>query len=136
MSEFIKIKIITPERVLFEGEVEKYTVKSSGEVGDFEVLPGHVSMATTIGLGRIQLYLTDGTMKEATLFGGFNLIDGDNATIMTEVAEWPEEIDLERAEKAKARAEERLNQADMDYARAHAALLRAVERIVIYKSKN
>ncbi|MBQ3282051.1 MAG: ATP synthase F1 subunit epsilon [Eubacterium sp.] len=136
MSEFIKIKIITPERVLFEGEVEKYTVKSSGEVGDFDVLPGHVSRATTFVLGRIKLYLTDGSEKEATLFGGFNLIDGDSATIMTEVAECPEEIDLERAEQAKARAEERLNQADMDYARAHAALLRAVERIDIYKNKN
>lgn len=136
MSDVIKLKIITPERVLFEGEVEKYTVKSSGEVGDFEVLPGHVSMATTIGLGRIILFFPDGKKREATLFSGFNLIDDDEATIMTEVAEWPEEIDLERAQRAKERAEERLKQSNMDYARARASLARAVERIDIYKSMN
>lgn len=131
MSEVIKLKVITPERVVFEGEVTKYTVKSSGEVGDFEVLPGHVSMASTIGLGKIEMYLEDGTKKEMTCFGGFNLIDSDNATIMTEVAEWPEEIDIERAKASKARAESRINDSKYDYARAHASLLRAVQRIDI-----
>ncbi len=130
-KKLINIKIITPERTLFEGEVEKFIVKSRGEVGDFEILPGHLPMTATIGLGRILLYLPDGSEKQATLFGGFALVEKNASTILTEVAEWPEEIDLERAQQAKDRAEANMRNEKMDYARAHAALIRAMERINI-----
>lgn len=131
MSELIALKIITPERVLFEGDVEKFTVKSKGEVGDFQIMPGHLPMTATVGLGRVLLTLPGGEEKQATLFGGFALIEKDRATILTEVAEWPEEIDLERALRAKERAEENMRQENMDYARAQLALYRAIERIDI-----
>lgn len=131
MSELIALKIITPERVLFEGDVERFTVKSKGEVGDFQVLPGHLPMTATIGLGRVLIKLPEGEEKCATLFGGFALIEKDKATILTEVAEWPEEIDLERAMSAKQRAEENIKNENMDFMRAQAALYRAIERIDI-----
>ena len=131
MSELISLKIITPERVLFEGDVEKFTVKSKGEVGDFQIMPGHLPMTATVGLGRVVMTLAGGEEKQATLFGGFALIEKDKATILTEVAEWPEEIDLERAMSAKQRAEENMKNDKMDFARAQLALYRAIERIDI-----
>lgn len=131
-NKIIKIKVITPERVLFEGDVDKFIVKSNGEVGDFEILPNHIPFCATIGLGGVKLFLTGGELKEATLFGGFVLVEKNAATIMAEVAEWPEEIDLERALAAKQRAEENLKKDNMDYARARAALTRAASRIALY----
>lgn len=135
-KKLINIKIITPERTLFEGEVEKFIVKSRGEVGDFEILPGHIPMTATIGLGRVILYLPDGSEKQATLFGGFALVEKNVSTILTEVAEWPEEIDLQRAQEAKERAEANMRNERMDYARAHAALVRALERMKVANGIN
>ncbi len=133
-KKLIKVKIITPERVLFEGEVEKFIVKSRGEVGDFEILPDHLPMTASIGLGRVILFEPGKEEKQATLFGGFALVEKNAATILTEVAEWPEEIDVERAAKAKERAEENMKNEKMDYTRAHAALIRAIERLDLAKA--
>lgn len=125
----ISLKVITPERVLFEGEVDKYIVSSKDEVGDFEVLPRHIPMTSIVGNGKITIYVSDDEIREATMFSGFVVVEPDKSTILVEVAEWPEEIDIERAKESKKRAEERLKKEDQDFNRARIALIRALNRI-------
>ena len=125
----LHLKVITPERVLFDGEVNKYTVKVKGEVGDFSVLPNKSPQTVTLGLGKIIFSLPDGKEVEATLFGGYAVVETYESIIMTDVAEWANEIDIPRAEKAKERAQKRIDDSNADYYRALAALTRALVRI-------
>ena len=134
MSEkVINLKVITPTRVLFEGEVESFIVKTRGEVGEFAVLVDHAPMAAAVGLGSLVINLPGGETKISTLFDGYAVIQDNTAVIIAEAAEWPDEIDYERAEAAKERAEDRLKQSDMDFVRAQNALQRSMSRLELYK---
>ena len=131
MNDF-KLRIITPDRIFYEGDVEMVEFNTTeGEVG---ILPGHIPMAVILKPGV--LTITEGEeTKEAALHAGFAEILGDKVTIMAEIVEWPDEIDLERAEAARERAEERIKTVspDVDKVRAEAALMRAVARISVLK---
>ena len=74
---------------------------------------------------------TDGNVREAALHDGFVQIQKDKVTVLAESCEWPDEIDFARAEEARSRAERRLasHEADLDAARAEAALKRAMVRL-------
>ena len=134
MSEkVIKLKVITPTRVFFEGEVESFIVKTRGEVGEFAVLVDHAPMTAAVGLGTLVLNMTDGSKKTSTLFDGYAVVQENNAVIIAGAAEWPDEIDEERAQQAKERAEQRIKQSDMDFARAQRALMRSIARLELYK---
>lgn len=134
MSEkVIKLKVITPTRVFFEGEVESFIVKTRGEVGEFAVLVDHAPMTAAVGIGTLVLNMTDGSKKTSTLFDGYAVVQENNAVIIAEAAEWPDEIDEERAQQAKERAEQRIKQSDMDFARAQRALMRSIARLELYK---
>ena len=113
------IKIITPERVFYEGTAIMAEFNTSeGEIG---VYAGHIPLTLTEESGK----------KKAALHTGFAEILPDQISILAEAAEWPGEIDIKRAEAAQKRAEERLqaHSSDTDMARAETALLRAVARI-------
>lgn len=125
----LTLKVITPERVLFEGEVDKFLISGKGEVGEFEILPHHIPITSTVGNGKMKIFVNDNDIREATMFGGFVVVDDDNAVLMAEVAEWPDEIDVQRALAAKERAETRLKEENQDYVRARLALIRAINRI-------
>lgn len=127
--EKIAFKIITPERVLYEGDVDKIQLSGKGEVGEFTVLPRHIPMTSTVGNGTVKIYIDENETKEATMFGGFIVVEHNSAVLMADVAEWPEDIDVERAKAAKQRAEERLKTEDQNFERARVALLRAIQRI-------
>ena len=134
MSEkVIKLKVITPTRVFFEGEAESFIVKTRGEVGEFAVLVDHAPMAAAVGLGTLVINLPSGEKKTSTLFDGYAVVQENTAVIIAEAAEWPDEIDAERAEAAKERAEKRMKQSDIDFARAQNALLRSISRLELYK---
>lgn len=134
MSEkVIKLKVITPTRVFFEGEAESFIVKTRGEVGEFAVLVDHAPMAAAVGLGTLVINLPGGETKISTLFDGYAVVQENTAVIIAEAAEWPDEIDYERAEAAKERAEDRLKQSDMDFVRAQNALQRSMSRLELYK---
>lgn len=134
MSEkIIKLKVITPTRVFFEGEVESFIVKTRGEVGEFAVLVDHAPMTAAVGLGTLVLNMPDGSKKTSTLFDGYTVVQENNAVIIAEAAEWPDEIDEERAQQAKERAEQRIKQSNMDFARAQRALMRSITRLELYK---
>ena len=129
-NKYFQLQIITPDRIFYEGEasmVEFNTV--DGELG---VYKHHIPLTTVLAPGIVTI-TESGGQKEAAIHAGFVQILGEKVTFLAEVAEWPDEIDLARAEKAKARAEERLRNhaADLDVARAELELKRALVRLDI-----
>ncbi len=123
-----KIKIITPERAFYEGEAVMAEFNTSeGEIG---IYANHIPMTVILKPGVLTL-TEENSVKKAALHTGFAEILQDSITILAEDAEWPDEIDVARAEAAKARAEERIREhhPDTDMARAQTALLRALARI-------
>ena len=130
--EDYKLRIITPDRVFYEGTADMIEFNTTeGEIG---VLPGHIPMTVIIKPGVLTITEKD-EVKEAALHSGFVEILPDRMTILAEVVEWPGEIDLERAEAAKKRAEERIRShtPETDMARAETALMRAIARIQVLK---
>ena len=131
MEQF-KLRIITPDRVFYEGDIEMVEFNTTeGEVG---VLPGHIPMTVVIKPGILTITEAEET-KEAALHSGFAEILPEGVVILAEVVEWPSEIDEGRAEAARQRAEERIRNhtPETDIARAETALQRAIARISVLK---
>ena len=132
MAEDFTLKIITPDRIFYEGTVQMVEFNTTeGEIG---VLKGHIPMTVIVKPGVLTI-TTDQGEKLAALHAGFAEILQAQVTILAEIIEWPREIDKERAEEAKERAEERLRSKspETDIARAETALLRAMARIQVMK---
>lgn len=130
-SSFL-LRIITPDRVFYENQVKMVEFNTTeGEIG---VLPGHIPLTVIIKPGILNITEGEGD-KEAALHAGFAEILPEQVTILAEIIEWPEEIDQERAEAARERAEERLRSRtpETDIARAETALQRAMARINVLK---
>ena len=132
MADLFKLRIITPDRVFYEGEAEMVEFNTTeGEIGIYK---RHIPMTVIIKPGILTI-TEESETKTAALHAGFAEILPDQVTIMAEIIEWPVEIDQERAEQAKERAEERLQNKtpETDIARAETALLRAMARIEVLK---
>ncbi len=124
------LEVDTPTRQFFSGNVEMVVVKTpKGELG---VLPGHIPMVVALEVGQVRIK-QEGEWKLALLSQGFMEVVQDRALIMTDTAEWPEEIDENRAKEARIRAEERMQRqiSQIEYMRSKAALSRAMERLRI-----
>ena len=127
-NNLFTLRIITPDRVFYGGEVSMVEFNTTeGEIG---VYKKHVPTTVIVNPGILTI-TEDGGTKEAALHAGFAEILQDEVVILAEIVEWPGEIDLERAEAAKARAEERLRSKtpETDILRAETALQRALARI-------
>ena len=126
-----KLKIVTPRGIYKETEVEMLNLRTtSGQIG---ILANHLPLASAIDISEMN-YIKDGQRYKFALAGGFVYVNDDETTIIANAIESPEEIDLRRAQEAKARAEERLhNQSndDMDILRAEVALRKAITRFVL-----
>ena len=130
--EHFKLRIITPERVLYEGNAGMVEFNTTeGEIG---VLPGHIPMTVVIKPGILTI-TEAGETKEAALHSGFAEILPNRVVILAEIVEWPAEINEVRAQDAKRRAEQRIkkNLPETDMDRAEAALQRAITRIMVLK---
>jgi len=134
-EKVISLKVITPTRTLYEGEVTRVLIHGKGENGEFAVYPNHIAMTAEVGFGSFEFTEASGEIKCATLFGGYTVICKNQMVIMAQVSEWPDEIDVERAEAAKKRAEGRLNDPKHSQVKAEAAIFRAVTRLKLYKSR-
>ena len=122
------LQIISPDRVFYEGEVTMFEMNTTeGEVG---VYPGHIPIVNVLKPGIVVIHEGE-KIRRAAVHAGFSEILPDRITVMAEIAEWPEEIDKERALSAKERAAQRIAQKTngVDMARAEAALRRALTRI-------
>jgi len=127
-------KILTPDGPVFNGMVE--SINLPGTQGNFQVLAEHAALMSALDTGEIRI--NDGSKKDV-LFAvsvGFVEVNENKVIVLAEAAEPPEKIDLERALESKRRAEERLKAANddsVDYARAEAALKRAINRLNLAK---
>jgi F-type H+-transporting ATPase subunit epsilon len=127
-ERLFRLKIIAPDRVFYEGEASMIELKTSeGEIG---VYKNHIPLTTILAPGIVKITEPEG-VKLAALYSGFVEILKESVTILAEVAEWPDEIDLNRAQEAKIRAERRLSnqESGVDEIRAEMALRRALTRI-------
>lgn len=126
------IRIITPDRIFYEGEAEMIEFNTvEGEVGIYK---NHIPMTMIIKPGI--LCITNGEEEKiAALHAGFVEVLPEKITILAEIIEWPDEIDLERAEAAKERAEKRLREKNpkTDMVRAEIALQKSIARISAIK---
>ncbi len=132
MAENFKLKIITPDRVFYEDEVSMVEFNTvEGEVGIYKE---HIPMTMIVAPGILTITKGD-EVKEAALHAGFTEVLPDQVTVLAEIIEWPGEIDVHRAEDAKARAEERIREhaPGTDLRRAEMSLKRAVARIETVK---
>ena len=127
-NNLFTLKIITPDRMFYEGEVSMVEFNTTeGEIGIYKK---HVPTTVIISPGILTITEENET-KEAALHAGFAEILQDEVVIMAEIVEWPEEIDLKRAEAARDRAQARLQSKtpETDVLRAETALQRALARI-------
>ena len=132
MSSTFYVEILTPDRKFFWGDVETIIVKTP--LGEMGILKGHIPMAVVIDIGTIKIK-KDGNWLEAALTEGFMEVKQDYAVILVDSAEWPDEIDINRAKAAKERAEERImrKKNQTEYIQSKAALARAMARLKVKK---
>ena len=132
MADTYKLKIVTPEKLFYEGEVEMTEFNTTeGELGIYK---RHVPTTVIISPGVLTITEPEGE-KKAALHAGFAEILQENVTILAELIEWADEIDEERAISAGERARQRIAERgdDLDIDRAEAALKRSIARIQALK---
>jgi F-type H+-transporting ATPase subunit epsilon len=126
----IELQIVTPDKLLVREQVDE--VEIPGSEGYFGVLPGHTPMLASLAVG--ELWYRKGQEKTYLAIAfGFAEVLPDRVTILAQLAERAEEIDITRAEESKKRAESRLTapRADVDYERARAALVKSLARLQV-----
>lgn len=122
------LKILTLDEVFFDGPVQTLTVR--GVDGDFQILPRHADLIAVVMPDDIRFMTEQGERHAFISRSLMKVLDGD-VTIIADTAEWPEDIDLERAEEAEKRARELLmhrESANTDITKVELALMRAVAR--------
>jgi F-type H+-transporting ATPase subunit epsilon len=130
----IKFKIVTPERTLFEAEVDQATLPVSD--GQVTIMPGHRSYIAALKAGEIMLK-TDGKENLLVVSSGFIEFNANSLVVLADTAEAAAEIDVVRAEEARARAEqikhEKVVMNETEYARVAAAIEKEMARIKVAK---
>lgn len=128
LPEAMELVIVTPTRQLVRARTNEVTLP--GANGYLGILPGHAPLMTELGIGELTY---QGAGAPLAIVRGFAEVLPDRVTVLAETAELAAEIDLERAEAAKARAEKRLaaGASDIDWDRASVALQRALIRIQV-----
>ena len=126
----IDLQIVTPDRLIVEDQVDE--VEIPGSEGYFGVLPGHTPLLASLMVGELW-YRKDQEKFYLSIAFGFAEVLPDRVTILARLAERAEDIDVERAEAARRRAEERLAQpqSDIDYERARVALTKSIMRLQV-----
>ena len=120
------LKVVTPDKLFFEGEIDMLVARTiEGDVG---ILLNHSPLVTILDIGR--LVIKDGDERKiAACAGGYIDVRNNNITVVSDACEWEEEIDLNRAERAKERASKRLEDKSTDTFKAELALKKAINRI-------
>ena len=130
MASIIDLEVISPERTFYKGQASM--VEFNTTEGYIGIYPNHIPLAVIVEPGILVIHEEEGE-KKAAIHAGFAKITQDKVTIFAEIAEWPEEIDVNRAKEAQIRAERRLDstgdKSGIDMARAEAALKRSLTRI-------
>ncbi len=138
MANKLVLEVVTPSRLVVSEEVDLAT--APGEDGEFGVMANHAPLLASLKIGEMRVS-NDGNVARYAVSGGFCEVSNNKMTVLAEAAERAEEIDVERALRAKERAEKRLQEAaagraEIDEARAMAALQRALTRIKVAKGSS
>lgn len=125
------LEILTLQKLFLRDEAR--FVIAPGQEGVFEILANHAPFVFALKPGALRMRLPTGQDQCVAVGSGFLVVERDRTTVLTRSAERPEEIDVERARRAKERAERRLQQdsMDIDLTRAQAALQRALARLKV-----
>ena len=129
MASTIRLELVTPERLLLSEEVDEVVLP--GYEGEFGVLPGHTLYLAILNIG-VMWYRVGSAIKKIALGGGIGEVNNDRVVVLADTAERAGEIDVERAQRARDRAEARLKELSLDdetYAKAYAELQRALVRM-------
>lgn len=130
----MQVDIVTPDRKVFSEQAEMVVARTTeGEIG---ILPEHAPLVATLKISVVRVK-KDGKEIAAAISGGFMEVNRESVTILAEAAEFPEDIDVERAQAAKERAEKRLRDKEekLDRVRAEMALTRAINRLEAVRRK-
>ncbi len=130
MMKTFLLRIVTPDRMLFEGDVVQLTVRTTE--GDVGILAGHTRYAAILQCGALRVKLPDGTDRMAAVAGGAVKVSDERTTVITTAAEWAEEIDPDWAERSRQDALARIEAAKNEPARldrANLKLQRALNRL-------
>ncbi|HZS06175.1 MAG TPA: F0F1 ATP synthase subunit epsilon [Blastocatellia bacterium] len=134
MADKIQLEVITPEKLALRELADEVVLPGAG--GELGVLPDHTPLISQLQTG-VLTYRQGADKKQLHVSGGFVEVLPDKVSVLADVAEKPEEIDVERARKARERAERRLSGSgdDIDLDRAQLKLLRAQTRIQLAGGK-
>ena len=126
----LDLEVATPSRLVVSETVDEVVIP--GSQGYFGVLPGHAPLLATLGVGELS-FRKGGTVFHLALTGGFAEVRNDKVIVLAENAERPDEIDRDRAQRSRDRAERRLGgrEGEIDFVRAQAALARALIRLQV-----
>jgi F-type H+-transporting ATPase subunit epsilon len=128
----LDVALVSPERILFTGEADMVICRTTD--GEIAFLTGHAPLVGALGIGVVRIKLADGSERMAAVHGGFVEVRDNRVSILSDVAELPEQIDVDRVRQAKDEAERRLSQGGLDdeaEAEAIAALRRAEVRLQV-----
>ena len=122
----LDVELVSPERILYSGEAEMVVCRTAGG-GEIAFLTGHAPFLGALEIEIVRVKTTDGGEEAAAVHGGFAHVRDDHVVILSDVAELPSQIDVERARRAEEAAERR--GMEQDDAEAEAALARAHARL-------
>jgi F-type H+-transporting ATPase subunit epsilon len=128
----MQLDIVTPEIKVYSKDVEMVITRAAN--GDIGILPHHAPLVSPLSVTVVRVK-NEGTEERIAISGGFLEVRPSGVTILAETAELSTDIDVERAESAKGRAQERISEHDGDLARAELALKRAVNRLEVARWK-
>ena len=112
----LTFELVSPERILYSGEADMVVARTSD--GDIAFLTGHSPFIGALGIGAVSIRQTDGSDVQAAVHGGFVEVSGDRVTILSDVAELVDDIDLDRARRAVEEAERSEREGDAEAAEA------------------
>ena len=124
-----KLQILTPDKLFFDGETDNVIVRTT--VGDKGILARHEEYVAALPIGKLKVRI-NGNFRTAAVSEGTVKVSKDKTVILVQSCEWADEIDIDRANAAKQRAEERmkaLQREDKEYLIAEYKLKRAINRI-------
>jgi F-type H+-transporting ATPase subunit epsilon len=107
MADPMKVEVVSPEQVLYSGEATMVITRTLGG-GEIAFQPGHTAFLGALTENHTRVFLTDGSVEDIAVHGGFVEVSDNKVSILSDAAELGGEIDVERARAAKARAEEQL----------------------------
>ena len=135
MADTFQLEIVTPERMVVRDSAEEMQIPGRG--GYLGILPGHAPLITELSIGEIT-YRSSGETHHLSIAWGFAEVLPDKVTILAETAERPEEVDVNRAQNAKQRAEKQFGHchSEAEFREAEGALRRAETRLQVANRKS